>query len=341
MIKIEQENTQGTLAKKVRTLSGKTVLITGASGYIAHALFRLLGGTDCRLVLWSRRGGRDVPKGANIQQFDGDLHDRDAWRQALDDVDVVFHFAAQTSVSVAADDPYADLFANIHPLTQLLETCRAWKLSPTVLFAGTATEVGLTDVQPVGESFRDEPVTIYDVHKLTAELYLKIYSGARYCRGTSLRLTNVYGPGPVSSVPDRGVLNTMIRKALRGEELVIFGAGNFLRDYIYVDDVARAFVLAASSMEAVNGAHFVVGSGIGCTLADAVRLVAERVAAKIGKPVRVVHVEPPNGQSPIDKRNFVADSSRFEAATGWKALTRLQQGIDLTIESLLAQQCTD
>jgi nucleoside-diphosphate-sugar epimerase len=263
------------------------------------------------------------------------LLDATAWREALRGVDVVFHLAAQTSVTMAMADLAADLRANVYPLAQLLQTCRNWKFTPTVLFAGTATEAGLTEMLPVTEDARDEPITIYDIHKLTAELYLKAFCAAHVCRGATLRLANVYGPGPTSGPPDRGVLNAMIRKALCGEQLTVFGDGSFLRDYVYVYDVARAFVFAASRIERVNGQHFLIGSGIGWKFVDAIRKVAERVTARTGKSVSVKHIADSAHETPIDKRNFVADISRFSTATGWRPRIRLEEGIDLTIESLV------
>jgi UDP-glucose 4-epimerase len=157
-------------------------------------------------------------------------------------------------------------------------------------------------------------------------------------KGAALRLANVYGPGPASSSADRGILNQMVRKALKGETLRIYGKGDFLRDYVYVEDVARAFALAADHVDAVNGKHFVISTGTGHTLAQAVRLVAERVAARTGRQALVEHVAPPASLSPIDTRNFVGDPSAFARATGWRPSVSLQEGIDRTIDFFLANK---
>ena len=157
-------------------------------------------------------------------------------------------------------------------------------------------------------------------------------------RGAILRLANVYGPGPRSSSADRGVLNMMVRRGLSGEELTIYGDGNFMRDYIYVEDVASAFIMAASNMDQVNGQHFVIGSGDGHTIAEALRLVAASVERKTGRGVQVVHVEPPPTLSPIEKRSFVAATTRFTGATKWRAKVTLQEGIDRIIDDFVAQK---
>ena len=188
---------------------------------------------------------------------------------------------------------------------------------------------------PVNENHPENPMTIYDLHKQMAENYLKYYIQQNVVKGAILRLANVYGPGPKSSRSDRGILNLMIRKALAGEPLTVYGKGDQLRDYVYVEDVSIAFLTAASKIESVNGRHFVIGSGQGHTIAQAMGLVSERVALKKGKAVPLEHVDPPSPLLPIESRNFVADTRQFSEATGWKAHYMLADGIDLTVKGYL------
>ena len=129
----------------------------------------------------------------------------------------------------------------------------------------------------------------------------------------------------------------MVRRALSGEALTIYGDGNFIRDYIYVEDVASAFIMAASNIDQVNGAHFIIGSGDGHTIAEALHLVAASVERKTGRCVQVLHVDPPATLSPIEKRNFVAATDRFTAATNWRSKVTLQEGIDRVIDDFVAQ----
>ena len=90
----------------------------------------------------------------------------------------------------------------------------------------------------------------------------------------------------------------------------------------------------------MNGQHFVIGSGQGHTIAEAINLVAERVEKKTGQRAPVIHVDPPASLSPIEARNFVADTSRFTRATGWEARVSLVEGIDRTIDFFLSEQGT-
>lgn len=320
-------------------LSGKRVLITGGRGYLAANVMRLLATAGCHVTRLDRTPGAIGSDAApDIRRLYADIREADVWERALEGIDIVYHFAAQTSVYVAWQDPMEDIKANVLPMLRLLEVCRrkAWK--PIILFSGSATEIGLTSDWPVDESVNDDPVTIYDLHKLSAEKYLKHYIREGLVRGAILRLANVYGPGPKSSSADRGVLNLMMRKAIRGEPLTIYGTGHYMRDYVFVEDVAEAFVQAAIHIEKTNGGHFLLGSGQGHTLAAAINLVAERAGLKTGRRVPVQYVEPPSGLSPIESRNFVANITRFASATGWLPQVKLSEGIDRTLEYFLSQE---
>jgi nucleoside-diphosphate-sugar epimerase len=191
----------------------------------------------------------------------------------------------------------------------------------------------MAETLPVSEALPDRPVSTYDLHKLTAETYLKLYARSGTVRGACLRLPNLYGPGPRSSSRDRGILNLMIRRALGGEPLTVYGRGEFIRDYLFVEDAVAAFVEAARRPSAINGEHFVLGSGAGSTIAEALGLVAEVVARRTGRRVRVEHVPPPADLAPIEQRNFVADVRKIYAATGWRPVRSLPEGIERTAEA--------
>ena len=319
----------------VKTFAGRQVLITGGAGYIAASLVQLLKNVECHIIRLDRPDVVPPPIDgkAQIDNIHSDIRDRGIWEKVLNKTDFIFHLAAQTSTYAANEDPFADIGINVLPLLDMLETCRKKKVKPIVLFSSTVTVIGIPKKLPVNESHTGQPLTVYDLHKLAAENYLSYYISQDYVRGAILRLSNVYGPGPKSSSADRGILNLMIRKALAGETLTVYNTGDCLRDYIYIEDIARAFLMAAINVKRVNGRYFVIGSGQGHTIAEAINLVGDRAAIKTGRRVDVIHVEPEFPQSPVETRNFVADSRQFSNATGWKAKVFLVEGIDRTIES--------
>jgi nucleoside-diphosphate-sugar epimerase len=129
-----------------------------------------------------------------------------------------------------------------------------------------------------------------------------------------------------------------VRRALAGETLKIYGTGEYLRDYIYVDEAARAFLCAADHPDAVNGRHFFLATGTGHTLADAIKLVARLVGERLGTRVAVEHVPAPPTLAPIETRSFVADTEPLWQAAGFRAAVSLEQGVRQTIEYFLAAE---
>lgn len=315
----------------------KRILITGGAGYLASSVIKLLQDREYQIIRFDRPGTKFMPLSGRqqLQDIEGDIRDRNVWESAIEGVDIILHFAAQTSVYVAEQNPVSDLDINVIPMIHLLETCRNRKIHPIIIFAGTTTEFGLATNLPISERHPDNPITVYDIHKLMAEKYLLYYIKQGFVRGAVLRLANVYGPGPKSSSADRGVLNRMIHKALQGETLTVYGEGICIRDYIYIADVANAFLNVILNIERVNGQYFVIGSGQGNTIDEAINLVADRVALRNGHRVPVVHIDPPESLSPIESRSFIADTSFFTKETEWKATVSLTEGIDRTIEFFL------
>jgi UDP-glucose 4-epimerase len=316
--------------------NNKNILITGGNGYVASNVIQLLRNVPCRVIrfdrpgtVWNNFGSNDAVKLHNIE---GDIRDPAIWESLINGVDIIYHFAAQTSITVANRNPLSDLEINVIPILRLMEACKTKNAKPILIYSGTVTEAGFTPILPVDESHADRPITMYDIHKLTAENYIKHFTIEGIIKGAILRLANVYGPGPKSSQADRGILNQMIGRAIDGANLTVYGDGTFIRDYVFIEDVALAFIAAAQNIDRVNGHHFLIGTGKGTTIREAFQSVAERVALRTKKKVDVVSVHPPADLPLIESRNFVADISSFERLTGWTPKTSLAHGIDKTID---------
>jgi UDP-glucose 4-epimerase len=311
----------------------KRILITGASGYIAWNLIKRLVKFDCTIKCFSRNAKNiDKQKGkAKLKFIEASYQDKDSYQKAVRNIDIIFHLASQTSVYEAERDPLADYEANVRPMQLLLEACRKEETCPIIVFSGTSTQCGMPKKLPVDENVVDVPITTYDFHKLQAERWLKFYTRQGWVRGVSLRLTNVYGPGPKSSSSDRGILNLMIKKALNGEKLTIYGSGKYIRDYIYIDDVVSAFLTAPIYIKELNGKHFVLGSGEGESINNAIRLVGTLVAHKIGDKVNIENIDTPTGMAKIEFRNFTAGINTLNKIGLCNAMHSLYDGINNTI----------
>lgn len=319
----------------------KTILVTGGAGYIGSSVIRTLGSVPCSIIGLIKKG--DVfgvpPEGsAEVSIFEADVRNKEIWRKLLKKVDVLFHFAAQTSSKVANENPCMDVEINLLPIINIIETCQKHNFSPHIIFSGTVTQAGFTDTYPIAETLRDMPITVYDINKLAAEKYLQYYSNQLKNQAVVLRLANVYGPGPRSSNADRGILNAMTQRALGGESLTIYGNGDLIRDYIYIDDVVEAFLTAGAKIDVLKGNYYIIGSGVGHTIKDAINIIRETAAKKTDRRAEILHVPPPENLSQIEYRNFVADTTKFSATTGWRASVSLREGIERTIDYFLKER---
>lgn len=313
-------------------LKGKTIAITGASGYIASAVLSQLKEIECTIIRISRSGSLPSIKGkAHIRDVTSTLNDEAMWSGIFPEADIVFHFAGQTSTYRAKANLVEDLSANVAPVAAMLDSARDARHVPTIIFSGTSTQVGMPSILPVNELHQDSPITVYDIHKLASEQLLMLADKEGWIQGVSLRLTNVYGPGPRSSSSDRGILNIMTRQALQGSPLTIYGEGKQIRDYIYIEDVARAFLMAAETIDSTRGSYYVLGSGVGYSISNCVDILLERIHKAGGRRVEITHIPMPENTDEIEFRDFVADTSSFRAKSGWRPAYSLEKGLDKTI----------
>ncbi|MGZ3698460.1 MAG: NAD-dependent epimerase/dehydratase family protein [Bdellovibrionota bacterium] len=323
---------------ELASYSGKKILVTGAAGYIGTLLLSRLSKVRCEVTALMREG-KTLPDFGAQAQFQcrplvGDLRDPGAWTDWVRGQDVIFHLGGQTSHYVANEDPIRDWEANVAPMIRLGRACAEAGVKPRVIFASTATVVGLKSQFPVNETVLPEPVTVYDIHKLASENYVGYYSRLGQLEGVSLRLANVYGPGIATSHSDRGVLTIMAKKALTTGELQIFGSGDWMRDYIHVNDVVSAFLAAGSAEAAKVSAHvFNIAGGQGTRFKDVVGWIAEAAESRTGKKVSIRHVDPPK-HSAIDERSYVADTRAFRAATGWSPTIGVREGVEALVRSV-------
>lgn len=328
-------------SRPVTVTEGRQVVsVLGASGYLGSVLTALLADLPIRLRAVARRRS-PVPEraAADIEVRTADLTDTECLADALAHADVVFHLGKHSGGWRDAEQNPDSERINVGVMRRLVETLRRRRPAgapPLVVFAATTSQVGLPPEHPMNGSEPDRPETVYDRQKLTAERILKAATDEGVLRGVSLRLPTVFGQSRRSSVPDRGVVSTMVRRALAAEPLTMWHDGTVKRDLVYVEDVAEAFLAVMRHPGALAGRHWLVGTGRQDTLGTVFRTVAESVAAHTGKPaVPVVSVQPPAHAPVIDFRSVTIDPTPFQHAAGWCARTELRDAVDRTVVALL------
>lgn len=299
------------------------VLITGGAGFLGSNLAnRLVSDGHTVLVLDDLTAGDPRRLAPEVLFTRGNVKDVPRLWTLLQDVDCVYHLAARVRVpeSIYYPGDYNDV--NVGGTVCVMEAMRDTGVR-RVVFASSGALYGEQAQQPIAEDRPPNPNSPYGVSKIAAEYYVATLGALYDIETVSLRIFNAYGPGqdlPPSHPP---VIPQLLKQAQVGGSLVIFGDGSQTRDFVYVDDVVEALVLAATAGD-VNRAVINIGSGQGVSINE----LAAKVAQVTGKRVNVLH----NQAQPGGVSRLVADVTRAQQLLGWTPRTDLEQGLRLTLE---------
>jgi UDP-glucose 4-epimerase len=311
---------------------GRRVLITGGLGFIGSNLARQLVdlGADVLIV-----DSMIADYGGNLFNIDGienrvrvniaDVRQGSTMGVLVRGREIIFNLAGQVSHIDSMRDPFTDLDINCRAQLSLLEACRQFNPGVKVIFAGTRQIYGKPDRLPVDETHLVRPIDVNGVNKAAGEYYHLLYNNAFGVRACSLRLTNVYGPRQLIRHNRQGFIGWFIRLAIEDQEIQVFGDGSQVRDFVYVDDAADAF-LRAGFCDSCDGGVFNVGGSEPITHKDLVKVLLD-----VAGTGRVTFVPWPPEKKQIDIGSFYADSSKFAAASGWTPRVEIREGFERTI----------
>jgi UDP-glucose 4-epimerase len=289
----------------------RTALVTGAAGFIGSALVRALRMSDLRVVALDAHPCLEDDVDDVIV---GDLTSPDVLEDAFRrEPAVVFHLAARTSVLESTKDPVGSYEVNVAATQRILECARQAGTRQMVM-ASTNAVVGATD-EIISETTPLRPLTPYGATKAAAEMLCSAYSSAYDMAVAAVRLTNVYGPGMLGK--DTFVIR-LLRAAAESRPVTIYGDGLQERDYLYVDDALKAFLLAWRCE--VSG-PLTVGTERSTSVLD----LCELAGQVTGHPLETNHVAAPPGEM----RAVRVDTSQARSL-GFRATTDLRDGLAAT-----------
>jgi UDP-glucose 4-epimerase len=274
--------------------------------------------------------------GGNLFNIDGivtrvrvniaDVRQQSTMNYLVQGQDVIFNLAGQVSHIDSMQDPYTDLETSCRSKLFIHEACRRNNPGVKVVFASTRQLYGRPDSLPVSERHLVKPTDVNGINKAAGAYYHLVYNNVFGVRTCSLRLSNVFGPRQLLKHNRQGFIGWFIRLAIEGREIQIYGDGAQLRDFVYVDDAADAF-LRAGATDTCNGQVFNVGGSEPKTHKDLVALLIDVAGAG-----SVRYVPWPEEKKAIDIGSFYADSSRFRHAVGWEPRVPLRSGFAQTLE---------
>jgi Nucleoside-diphosphate-sugar epimerases len=295
-------------------------VILGGGGFIGSAIAERFLNEGHTLRVFERPGWeprRDTPSG--IEWCTGDFSSQADVSRAIEGMDVVIHLVSTTLPKSSNDDPVYDVQSNVVSTLQLLNAMVAQQVKRILFISSGGTVYGVPQYLPIDESHPTEPKVSYGITKLAIEKYLQMYEHLHGIKTTILRVANPYGERQRIETA-QGAVGVFLHRALSGEPVEIWGDGSVTRDYIYIQDVAEAFIKALE----YTGPRtvFNIGSGHGTSL----NALLSELEAALGFPIPRRYLTARAFDVPVS----VLDNTLAQQELGWMPKTSLREGIART-----------
>ncbi|OGO78962.1 MAG: sugar dehydratase [Clostridiales bacterium GWB2_37_7] len=307
----------------------KNVFVTGCSGFLGSYMVKLLVDKGANVTGLVRDFTPKSPllsnKDLKINLVSGSLEDMDVLERAIGEyeIDTVFHIAAQAIVGIANRNPISTFNANILGTWNLLEACRRSPYVKNIIVASSDKAYGDQPVLPYHEEMPLQGSHPYDVSKscadLIAQTYYKTY-GLPIC---ITRCGNLFGGGDLNF---NRIVPQTIESIIKNESPIIRSDGTFIRDYIYVEDAALAYILLAEKMEELNlyGEAFNFSNEVRLTVLDLVNMILKQMNSNL-KPTIL-------NQGSHEIKNQYLSAKKAKDILNWAPKYNIEKGLNKTIE---------
>jgi CDP-glucose 4,6-dehydratase len=307
----------------------KNVLITGCSGFLGSYLAKLLidsGANVTGLIRdFTPKSNLFRNKDLKINLVSGSLEDIDVLDRTIGEyeVDTVFHIAAQAIVGIANRNPISTFNSNIMGTWNLLEACRRTPLVKNIIIASSDKAYGDQEILPYSENMPLQGSHPYDVSKSCADLIAQTYYKTYGLPVCITRCGNLFGGGDLNF---NRIVPQTIESIINNEAPVIRSDGTFIRDYIYVEDAALAYILLAEKMDELNihGEAFNFSNEVRLTVLDLVNMILKQMDSEL-KPIIL-------NQGSHEIRNQYLSAKKAKEILGWEPKYNTEQGLIKTIE---------
>lgn len=318
------------MLRNASAVAGRRILVTGGAGFIGSELVRQLRELEAdqirvvdNLTNGKRSNLEDVE--GPIELFVVDIRDGEALREALENIDIVFHLAC-LGVRHSLHSPLENHDVNATGTLTVLSEAHDARVQRFV-YVSTSEVYGTARTVPMSEAHPTNPHTIYGASKLAGEHYTLAFGITHEMPVVVVRPFNAYGPRSHHEGDSGEVIPRFCVRALAEEPLVVFGDGTQTRDFTHVSDSARG-IIAAGVAEGVIGSTFNIGSGVEVSINE----LASLVESVTGKEVGIERAAP----RPGDVRRLVSDSSLARHELGFEPQIGMREGVAALVEWYLA-----
>ena len=306
-----------------RCLPNFRVLVWGAKGFIGRALVEHLTEAGASVRVLTRPGGaRSASLSPGVEWVENDDANQDrAFDRALDGITVVFNLAGSSGAVASNQHPLESLESNCRVQLEFLAACARTRRRPHIVFASSRLVYAAGNGFPITEDHPVAPLSMYAAHKLCVEHYHRIFALRDQVTFTICRISNPFGLDRSAPGKGYGFINALIQRALAGQRLTLFGGGRQLRDYLYIDDLARSLRLCGERVEARNEV-LNVGFGSSLSILDA----ATRIQRALGGGA--IDVQPwPKEYEAVESGDFVVDTTKLRRLLGWAPAYSFDAGL--------------
>ncbi len=297
------------------------IAVTGGSGFIGlHLIKKLVSEGNEVLSLDKSVKSNNLTEFQDTVFVECDILDSDKLVKETTGIDCVIHLAGLSSPNKSIHNPHEHNRVNIDGTVNVLEACRINDIKKFV-FASSSAVYGNKSSIPQTEDAQVFPSNPYGLSKVAGEKYCSIYSENFGLETVSLRPFNVYGPGQRTT---SGVVAAFMEKIVLKQQPVIFGAGDYLRDFTFVEDVAEAFFLSTKNSKKANARTINIGSGKNYSIYDLLQKIEEISETKI---------EPLKKESLLgDVKQTLPDITLAKELLGWEPKHSLSEGLKITYD---------
>lgn len=291
------------------------VAVIGSNGFIgSHLTNYLLAQKNIQLTLFGRSKNSSSNSEAPYHQIN--LMNNQSNTNYFKDIDLIYYLVSETIPANSWTNPLIDVEKNLIPFLTFAECISKLKVKKIVYLSSAGTVYGTTN-QKVNEEFDKNPFSPYGITKLTIENFLRYYKTKYNINYDVYRISNVYGSGQDTS-KGLGLINTLLEKIITENKITIFGEGNNLRNYVYVNDVAK--LLSLSLNNPINTSEvYNLSSNDTLTINEIVELIRKVVIEKF----TIQHIE----KRESDNAAIDLDNSKLRNAMKGFHFTPIQQGI--------------
>ena len=307
--------------------------VTGGAGYVGSNLVKtlILEKNEVESVdnLMNSDYGHLRTQGSGAANLlEGDIRDLEFMVDAFEGCDAIAHLAALSGLVKCRERPDEATSINVYGTYNVLEAARKLGIRK-VVFCSTAAVYGKPAEMPVTEGISLRPLNLYGVTKLAGERLMDVFSDNHGIATTSLRFGNVFGVGLFTNYDT--VIPKFVRMGLNGEGLTVYGDGSSTRDYVHVDDIARALILALESKG--NGSEVYNVGGETMEIGVLAKLIVESLRKSTGEEVAIINHPPRAGKT----KEFSYNLEKIRRGLGYEPSWSIQAGIEQIIKFRLEQ----